>query len=537
MLSLEVYRQNGLLLDPKCIETSLFYDESIDVKLHSSKLCNLHLYVTVFGNLGDREKEHSIVVYDEDLPKNNEWVSTVHLRHPRSPLLNPRLEIVATARRASEDTANTNDGNSQMEFLEQFAPVSSATPNFIVPFGSDLQPTTDNHLGSVLVGAPGRSAAGTVGVDRPRNDEKSSHNNLISDNMSLAEMDSRGDVQDNGIEVVRWRAQLAQALELEIRSLRPALERDRVIAEIDLVAGSQDVRVKACEVDLEEGLAFLMGSEKLPLELKAQEKFALCYNLQLRAASQLPMVTAARKPLRLYLECEVLIHEVGAASNPKITTTWTPTVDFEGTQGPLPKTPALNVPLNSPIAPSFSNSYPLSGGGSSTTLDLIGAPRQASSGNLSLMGGVSIIITGPQFVNVGDTFEWNLKIVNRSQRNRLFNITFGSIAREPLRKDVMLTQDPLTSISTYNADVLRRRAATHYRNTGANRGIVPLRQELRVGNLAPHVCFETKLELYALNKGTHTIESARIEDLTNRDSYDVGSLLEVIVLSGDDNMY
>lgn len=529
MLSLEVYRQNGLLLDPKSTDTFLFYDESIDVRLRSPTMCELHLHVTVFGNLGDRGKEHSIVIYDEDLLENDQWVSTIHLRHPRSPLQNPRLEIVATARRAYEEPIENGAGESQRGFLEPFAPILFARPDFIVPFSSDSKSIENSRVDSERSGtAPKHSHLSALNGGHSK---ITPFPQSFSAFQKLDNTDSRGILQDNRIEVVRWRAQLVQALELEIKSLRPALERDKVIAEIDLVAGFRDVRVNACEVDLEEGAALLMGRNTLPMELKVQERFALCYSLQLRTTSQLSAMTTAQKPLKLFLECEVLDSQVYATSNPKITTTWMPTIDFEGTHGPIPKTPALSLPHNSPMAPSLPNSYPLSGGGSSTTLDIVGTPRQASSGNLSLMGGVSIIIVGPQFVNVGETFEWKFKIVNRSQRNRLFNVTFGPMARDSLRRNLLITQDPLISASTYNADLLRRRAATYYRNTGANRGIVPLCQELRVGNLTPHVCFETKLELYALSEGTHTIESARIEDLTNRDSYDVGSLLEVIVLS------
>lgn len=550
MLELRVYRHDGTLVDPENSSFILFYDERIRVDLQASRPCEMHLYMTIVGSMPDREREHSVVIYDENLPRDQRWSEDIHIRHPRSPLQNPHLEVVVTARYPTEEEqAAEPDATTPFpseKYLTPLRPIQSTRAGFLVPFGPPKTSTESPETQLASLTASGRGgharAISTISISF---DNAEAYEELETKEQNRSELVSSRGVseepknnhqtspeEDGGLEVFRWKAPVTQALELEIRSLRPALEKDRVIAEIDLVSGPFFTQINLFDVSLDGGLADLMGTEPKSVVLKPFEKYALCYNLQLRSSSHPVSVSASRKPLIIALECEVLLSDdvPSVSFRPNIRTEWMPIVDFEGTQGPLPKTPALNMNINSPM-PAATSSNSGSQESALNPLSLVGSSRPQSSSSLSLMGGITIMISGPQFVRVGDEFEWAIKVMNRSQRNRIFTMSFGNLTRDLYRQESHHGGDRMALLSNYNADYLRRRSQNQYRSTAIGRGIIPLCQELKVGNLAPHVCFETRIRLKALTVGTHTIEEAKIEDSASRDSYDVGGLLEVIVES------
>lgn len=544
MLKLDVKRHDGSPVKPEDSTCILFYDERIHVDIQAPKACDMHLYMTVTGSMLDMEHEHSVVIHDENLVKTDKWSGDIHVRHPRSPLQNPQLDIVVTARYATQEEeaaeANANGKVSLDRYLPPLRPIQSTRVGFLVPFGYDSKPSNaEPQLSSLTSSSRGGHARAIstisssfdfTGVYEERETHQENSTQLVASNRAASEEPEKRAEESGGIEVFRWKAPLAQALELEIRSLRPALERDRIIAEIDLVAGDYTVSIDLCEVNLDGGLSDHMGRiPEAAVVLRPFEKYALCYNLQLRSNSQTMAVSVPRRPLIIALDCEVLLYgdDGEVAVRPNIRTEWTPIVDFEGTQGPLPKTPALNMNINSPLPTSAGSSQ--GPDVSSSTLALVSSGRTPSSSNLTLMGGITIMIMGPQFVHVGDEFEWNIKVMNRSQRNRIFTMDFGSLSQDLYRPEHPQKSDRMALLSNYNADFLRRRASNQYRSSANGRGIIPLSQELKVGNLASHVCFETNIQLKALSVGTHTIEGTKIEDSASRDSYDVGGLLEVIV--------
>lgn len=683
MISLAVCRPNGSELQADA--PLVFYDEKLEIRIQSQELCAVHLHVAVTGIGAAKTRVQNMVIIDENLAPNVEWTRTLHVRHPRSALQTPQLNIVATAR--SDEEVIGIEESTERKYVRPFQSVSDERSNLLL-FSESTSSRGHARMLSTSSGIDFAEAYAESGLDnedpyqqsttesgaeiglgsglKPQISQisqvsqisQASQASQVSQVSQVSQESHKiSDNEDHKAHVVRWHAMLAQALELEVRTVRPALERDRVIAEIDLVSGNFDVVVNTLEVKFEYGIATMMGTLETPIKLKKHENYALCFNLQLRVAPQANFF-ASRKPLNIYLRSEV-VDPVG----PQITTLWTPVINFENSQGPFPKTPALTIPLNSPVVPSAQtmnqgsqsgfnnsnagtnsnlnsssnsnmnmnsnlNSGPGSGSGSSsnsnsnsninnnfnpnsstnlsashrrtefeepgpnmqsTALELVKPQRQQ---NLTLMGGLSIVVTGPQFVQVGDVFEWEFTIINKSQRSRVFTITFGTgteytagfntpnAANSALTggviNDIAGSQKyvgakpgassskpmfisapglapgpgPIDTITSarqrsteynsnamgityngfaYNPSLLRKMAKKHYKQIGSNCGLIPLCQELRVGTLAPHVCFQTRIQLLALKKGTHSIENSRIEDLTNRDTYDVGGMLDVIV--------
>lgn len=588
MLELTVHRQNGSLIDHKDPATILYYDEIVEIRCESPRECEMHLYATITGSLQSKNQRHSIAIYDDILPKGKNWTENIHIKHPRSPLQNPHLEVSITARYDSIDENTSEDTNSEASkhILTSFEPLATAKPSFLVPFqavSSDDSPKQENNsipiIGyassfeerrssvqdlSELVPRSPKSSRSSGGVSNGSASQSSSSNAASSGALLKRRSNKLHNSAEyqGGIEVSRWSIPLKQAIELEMRSMRPALERVRVLAEVNILAVTEGVRVSSCVVSMDDGVAELLGPSELPMVLEEGGIYAQCYNLQLRAAQQSNTVQVPSKELNIAIECE-LLHSENSETNPRITTTWTPVVDFEGIQGPQPKTPIINFSSQSPhfgnnAANQSSSSVNLAGTNSGlmpppmppsvpssslylpglngsnrhssgTALDIISSRKPSPNAKLSLMSGLSIFITGPQFVKVGETFKWKFQAISRSQRERTFAIYFGESNQVAPRTVNHHSHDLLQSYSKYDEDQLRSRMKAYYSTIEANNGIIPLCNGFSVGKLAPQGCFETTIELKALNVGTHTIESSRIRDLATGDTYDVGALLEVIV--------
>lgn len=589
MLELTVHRQNGSLIDHKDPSTILYYDEIVEIRCESPRECEMHLYVTIAGSLHSKGQEHSIAIYDDTLPKGKSWTEKVHIKHPRSPLQNPHLEVSITAKYDSidENTENNTSSEASKHMLNSFEPLATAKPSFLVPFqpvsSADL-PKQDNNsipiIGyassfeerssslqnlSELVPRSPKSSQGSGAGSGYASTNNNAGNVAASSGALLKRRSGKfhnSAEYQGGIEVSRWKIPLKQAIELEMRSMRPALERVRVLAEVNILAVTEGVRVTSCMVTMDDGVVESLGPSDLPVLLEEGGIFAQCYNLQLRAAQQSNTVQIPTKALNIAIECE-LLHSEDSKTNPCISTTWTPVVDFEGIQGPQPKTPIIHFSSQSPYfsnsaANHSSSSINLSGStpnpmpppmppsvpgsslylpglngsnrhNSGTGLDMIASRKHSSSAKLSLMSGLSIFITGPQFVKVGETFKWKFQAISRSQCERTFAMYFGESNQGPLRTGHQRSLDLLQAYSKYDEDHLRTRMKAYYATVEANNGIVPLCNGFSVGKLAPQGCFETTIELKALNVGTHTIESSRVRDLATGDTYDVGALLEVIV--------
>lgn len=282
--------------------------------------------------------------------------------------------------------------------------------------------------------------------------------------------------------LAKFRRKITQALVLDLHSKAPYIEKEQIFAEVCIESQVRDVCLIGCQVSIEDGIVVPMPSPVLPLTLGQHERCAFTYNLQ--------TISTAQKSMRKMHF--ILQYKIGKAH---VTTEWTPAINIDNQQGPLPKTPLIGN-LRSPI------------------------PKVGPSRSL---GGLNLLFDGPSIVNVGDRFEWKFRAINHSQRSR--KIILGLHPRDKLGPPPARDRKLVATI-----DGLRNRITAHRVALGAERGIIPLTHEIKINALGPSACFDGSITLLALRPGTHTIDGSTLLDILTGDIYEIGELLEVTVL-------
>lgn len=295
------------------------------------------------------------------------------------------------------------------------------------------------------------------------------------------------------------RVRVDSSLLLKLQTVRPPkeAERDTLIAQVTLECPETllcGIEVGNVTLDMNSSGTFsALGEVKMPLKLPCGGECAFSYNLD-------AIVTLGyRRELVVSVQHVVLDDRAPAI----IETSWTSVVDFDDIKGPLPKTPMLN-------------STPRMG----SDIDVLSVRSVPRSG----LSGITLTLTGPNKVALGEEFEWKIIAVNRSHRSRKLCIFFHS--KEPYRPPPVRTDErPLVA----ELPALRQRVSMNSEALNADCGVIALSNELRIGLMAPHSSFESKIKLKALSPGLHSVTGSAVVDLVTGESYDTGELLNVIV--------
>lgn len=374
----------------------------------------------------------SVRIFEELLASGKQWSLELPVKHPRSQIDFSELEIVATA----------------------------MLPNRRTPSLTEAEPYTPETQDELEIPLP-------QGVSPLEH-----HTKDVQKTQEEPDLSS----------IAKFRRRISQALHLNLRSKAPYLERDRLLAEISIGSRVSDLCLMECEATLEEGTALAMPSPDLPLNLEEGEKCSFGYSLQTISSTSNPVRQMVVK----------LQYKVGDAH---VTTEWKPALNFQTSQGLLPKTPLIGN-LRSPV------------------------PTVASSRGLN---GLSLLFDGPTIVKEGETFDWKFRIVNNSPRTR--KVILGLYPREKLGPPPVRERRLVAT-----ADALRNRINAYRIALGSDRGIIPLTSEVKLSALGPNACFEGTISLLALRPGTHTVDGSTLVDMLTGDIYEIGELLEVTVV-------
>ncbi|KAL8715255.1 MAG: hypothetical protein Q9220_001213 [cf. Caloplaca sp. 1 TL-2023] len=150
--------------------------------------------------------------------------------------------------------------------------------------------------------------------------------------------------------------------------------------------------------------------------------------------------------------------------------------------------------------------------------------------------GITLTLTGPKEVHVGQPFTWDVFLVNRSDKSRKLAIVVIPKRKAGEHKSHMSR----TSMSA--VAVGQRRDIDHadavmdanrlYAMQKSNRKdaaqIVCLSTDVRLGNLNPGFCHNTELKFLPLVKGILHIEAVRIVDIATNESVDIRDLPEIV---------
>ncbi|RDI85515.1 hypothetical protein Vi05172_g4503 [Venturia inaequalis] len=285
--------------------------------------------------------------------------------------------------------------------------------------------------------------------------------------------------------------------------------------EISSFAGS-NVSINKMDLSISPGHVEPLGPQ-LPLISQPGDQITMLYILRPPVGDTTSTVNQSYF-LTLNAAAGVL---VSSTCTPRIHIDWTTPVDLPSSR------------QNSRASPSKAPSKPL--GPDSLPITDHTAPSIPSSVNAN---GVFFTISGPQEVEVGEVFQWNLFAVNRSdQVHRLAVLAMPKRRHTDGRHDAKESNSSFKMTTEADKDgiveaVLDEKVIYTLQRNAVQEAteVICLSPDIRIGPLAPAACFTTELKFVALACGVLYLDSLRVVDLNTQDTTDIRELPDIVAV-------
>ncbi|KAF2263972.1 hypothetical protein CC78DRAFT_495885 [Lojkania enalia] len=150
---------------------------------------------------------------------------------------------------------------------------------------------------------------------------------------------------------------------------------------------------------------------------------------------------------------------------------------------------------------------------------------------------VTLTISGPPRVQVGEIFHWNIFIVNRSDKTRKLAIlvipkrkrevekhkshpSASSVGTQKGKKDVLAS-----AVVDENVVYAKQKQA---RIEPAE--LICLTTDVRIGHLAPGACYTADLKFQALSSGVLSVDAVRVIDLATQEAANIHELPSIVAI-------
>ncbi|AOW01585.1 YALI0B12144p [Yarrowia lipolytica CLIB122] len=452
--------------------------------------------------LGEDKEEHFCCV----------WKSHALLEHPRSRLQQAKIKLTINSTLVPEAEAPKDTSAST-------STAKDASQEILKPFGYAVE----QNIFETLQDGISIPHSRMVGDDEATKSAKSPP--MKNSNPSLPRS---GHARGLSIEALQSHdllnlyamveISIIPCINLRLRTTKSAGVDNALIVSLELECnGELETWIHKISVSLPSCDCASFGQVNLPLKFSPGDSFVMAYKLtDSENMTKSGMQHSGKRPISICLDSEAVI-EKDAKANPRVTTSWNTQVDFSIASPPgasLLRSNSASISNGSKNMPPSLVSQPyLKGNTSSITVNV---PRT----NRSLAGMV-ISFSGTSSVKVGESFKWRVFVVNKS----------GSV-----RRMAMYVQPKERYIDTHVLagdiiPVVNRQALKAAHNAGSLEptGILALANDIKLGPLSPHECYETDITMVALSVGIFSLEGVKIVDTVTGDSYDCGKLMEVVV--------
>lgn len=301
--------------------------------------------------------------------------------------------------------------------------------------------------------------------------------------------------------------------------------------------------VTSCSVAIQEVELSLQGGRVEPytnslgsgdsLVCKPGDQLTFLYKLVPDLGIGISLNSPSAYPLDLRIVGEALASE---NCRPKISIEWRTSVDFSvGSNTSFGRVAQLlGRPSNQPVVPAGQRTK-LPGPDSLPLHDELKLQEEVESDDIS----ISFTISGPPQVKVGDMFQWDVFIVNRSDRARKLAIL---IIPKQRRTDLERHQaQPLISSAggrREDKDDLLATAVLDDNIVYAKQKnaklepaeLISLTTDVRIGHISPGACYTAELKFLALSAGVLSVDALRVVDLATQEATDISDLPSVVVL-------
>ncbi|KAH0566083.1 hypothetical protein GP486_000521 [Trichoglossum hirsutum] len=281
----------------------------------------------------------------------------------------------------------------------------------------------------------------------------------------------------------------------------------------------------------------------IPLTCRPRDDITLLYRLTPDGAVEMNSPKSNNRSLEITISAIAL---VTGDCHPQIEIKWRANVDFSASlnssfSGPSQYLQRINRPPNLPAAPpvgptpsstfTMTSSRSLTLGADALPIGEYSHQRSGSSGDL----GLTITFSGPQEVRVGEVFQWEVFVVNRSSRPRKLTLvvipkrrkadTKRSAPRPPSsgsgRKIGFVTDAVVDENIVY---------AMQKSTVMESAELVCLSTDVRIGPLAALACHVGELRFLALAPGVLNLEAVRVIDLSTQETADIRDLPSIVSL-------
>ncbi|KAL8871878.1 MAG: hypothetical protein Q9174_002391 [Haloplaca sp. 1 TL-2023] len=272
----------------------------------------------------------------------------------------------------------------------------------------------------------------------------------------------------------------------------------------------------------------------LPLTCGPRDNTIFLFRLMPNADHmQDPSINATSQTLDISLDACVLSAD---SCQPRIKMRWKTMVDFTAALNARHRGLGQNLQRNSrppstPIGPDKEMSEDVDTARGSNEK----AQQQQQATSASELG-LTLTLTGPKDVYVGQPFTWDVFVVNRSNKVRKLGLMVIPRRRFGEHKSHMSKTSISATTSSQRRDMdhadaimdENRLYAIQKSNSKEAVDIVCLSTDVRLGNLNPGFCHNAELKFLPLAKGILHIEAVRVVDLGTSDSVDIRDLPEIV---------
>ncbi|KAF1956244.1 hypothetical protein CC80DRAFT_71982 [Byssothecium circinans] len=226
--------------------------------------------------------------------------------------------------------------------------------------------------------------------------------------------------------------------------------------------------------------------------------------------------------LSLNIKANVLVSE---DCRPMVNITWATPVDFSTEQNTSLIKAAHR--LSNPNVQQLKSAKPESDSG----------PRHEESLNKTIH--VTLTITGPPKVQVGEAFHWDVFIVNRSDKARRLAV----LVLPKRKRDVHKAHPSTSSVGGHRMDKKDLLASAvvdenivYAKQKNAridSADLLCLTTDVRIGHLAPSACYTADLKFIALAAGVLSVDALRVVDLATNETTDIRDLPAIVAVEKD----
>jgi hypothetical protein len=303
-----------------------------------------------------------------------------------------------------------------------------------------------------------------------------------------------------------------------------------LMASLDLEVASYapyDVRIKKVDLTLHGGDATHFANVQHDTINRPGDQITYLYKIKPDIAPDgTPLLGSKGHYITMSVLAEVLMSE---HCQPHIAIEWKTPVDFTKVTEQTTNTIQAAHRLSTPATQASTTANP-------DALPAHDSQMQTAEEAASKAINITLTISGPPKVTVGEIFTWDVFIVNRTDRPRKLAVLVVPKRKRDLEKHIShpsttsgssqkTDKKDLLAIAVIDENVVYAKQKSARTETAE---LICLTTDIRLGSLSPGSCYTADLKFLPLSAGVLGVESVRVVDLATNETVEIRELPSVV---------